>query len=179
MQPDKKARQEYADMVFDRPAIVAIPGTKRKVKVAGIKPYTLECLTKLWLERDGSIPDDSADTLKSMCGDPYFVVKQAVLFVLNDYWKIRLFYPVMWRIWAKLRGYTDEQMLPIITEGKKKIPLTAHWTAMAFSVDMRTDWKNLTTKEAEQYQAERLLAARRLSSKNSRSTAGQEDSFSV
>ena len=178
MQPDKKARRESTENALDIPTAVAIPGTKRKVKISGIKPYTLERLTLLWQERDANIPDNSSDTLKSMCIDPYFAVKQAVLFVLNSYWKIRLFYPIMWRIWGKWRGYTDAQMMPIIIEGKKKIPLTAHWTNMVFSVDMRTDWMNLTKKEAEQYQAERLLAANQLLSKSSPNTGRQGGSSS-
>ena len=84
----------------------------------------------------------------------------------------------MWRIWGKWRGYTDAQMMPIIIEGKKKIPLTAHWTVMAFTADMRTDWMNLTKKEAEQYQAERLLAANQLLSKSSPNTGRQGGSSS-
>ena len=179
MQPDKTARKEYMDVVMDIPTEVMIPGTKRKVKLRGLKPYTLERLTMLWQERDDSIPEDSSDTLKSMSLDPYFSVKQAVLFVLNEYWRIRLFYPLMWRVWGKWRGYTEEQMSPIIVEAKKKIPLTAYWTNMVFSVDMRTDWMNLTAKEAEQYQAERLSAAKRLSSRNSQNTDGQDGSSSV
>lgn len=123
MQPDKKARRESTENALDIPTAVAIPGTKRKVKISGIKPYTLERLTLLWQERDANIPDNSSDTLKSMCIDPYFAVKQAVLFVLNSYWKIRLLYPIMWRIWGKWRGYTDAQMMPIIIEGKKKFRL--------------------------------------------------------
>lgn len=178
MQPDKKARRESTENALNIPTTITIPGTRRKVKLSGVKPYTIERLTLLWQERDANIPEDSSDTLKSMCVDPYFAVKSAVLFVLNSYWKIVLFYPIMWRMWAKWRGYTDEQMMPIIMEGKKKIPLTAHWTVMAFSVDMRTDWMNLTKKEAEQYQAERLLAVKQLSSRNSQNTEKQEDSSS-
>lgn len=174
-QPDKKSRKEYLDAVLDKPTEVLIPGTRRTVKLRGLKPYTLERLTELWQEHDMNVPEDSADTLRSMCAEPYFAVKEAVLFVLNGYWKIRLLYPLMWRIWA-IRGYTEEQMLPIIIEAKKKIPLTAHWTAMAFSADMRTDWMNLTMKEAEQYQAERLSAVKLLSSRNSPNTAGRGDS---
>lgn len=177
-QPDKTSRKEYLDAVLDRPTEVVIPGTGRTVKLRGLKPYTLERLTELWQEHDMNVPEDSSDTLRSMCVEPYFTVKQAVLFVLNGYWKIKFLYPFMWRIWAKFRGYTEEQMLPIIVEAKKKIPLTAHWTAMAFSADMRTDWMNLTMKEAEQYQAERISAVKLLSSRNSPNTAGQEDSSS-
>ena len=133
----------------------------------GVRPYTLERLTRLWLERDAAkAPEDAPETLKSLCTEPYMSVKEAVIFALNSWWKLHLIYPFKWRIWAYLRGYTEEQMMPIIQEGKKKLPLTAHWTNMAFSVDMRTDWVRMTNKEAEQYRAELLSEAKRLSSKS-------------
>ena len=179
-QVDLQARQEYHEVVFDKPTIVAIPGTKKSVSLRGVKPYTLERLTQLWLERDeASAPSDSASTLKSMCIEPYFAVREALLFVLNGYWKIKFFYkPLCWW-WGKVKGYTNEQMLPIIIEGKKKLPLTAHWTVMAYSTDMRTDWMKMTKKEAEQYRAELLSVAKQLSSRNSLATEGQSDSSSV
>lgn len=173
-QADLKARQEYHEVVFDKPTMVAIPGTKKEVSLRGVKPYTLERLTQLWLERDeSSAPNDSASTLKSLCVEPYFAVKEALLFVLNDYWKIRLFFPILSWWWGKVKGYTEEQMSPIILEGKKKLPLMAHWTNMAYSVDMRTDWVKMTKEEAEQYRAELLSVAKQLSSRNSLATEGQ------
>lgn len=163
-QVDLKTRQEYQEVVFDTPTKVAIPGTKKTVSLRGVKPYTLERLTQLWLERDKmSIPEDSGSTLKSLCIEPYFAVKEALLFVLNDYWKIRLFFPILSWWWGKVKGYTEDQMYPIILEGKKKLPLTAHWTNMAYSVDMRTDWVKMTKEEAEEYRAELLSVAKQLS----------------
>ena len=41
---------------------------------------------------------------------------------------------------------------------------------MAFSMDMRTDMMKMTTKEVEQYRAELLLEAKRLSAKTSQNT---------
>lgn len=179
-QPDLKARREYRAIVEDLPAVVRIPGTRRSVKIRGIKPYTLERLTDLWLERDAaSAPGDSAETLRSLCVEPYFSVREACLIVLNSYWRIRLLYPLLWRIWGKWIGYTEEQMSPIIEEGKKKLPLAAHWRNMAFSTDMRTDWMKMTAKEAEQYRAELLSAAKALSSRNSPGTDGHAGSSSV
>ena len=159
-QPGLKARKEYRAIVEDLPSVVRIPGTRRKVKIRGMKPYTLERLTDLWLERDAvSAPEDSSDTLRSMCVEPYFSVREACLIVLNSYWRIRLFYPLMWRIWGRWIGYT-------------------HWRNMAFSTDMRTDWMKMTAKEAEQYRAELLSAAKRLSSRSGRSTEGRGGSSS-
>ena len=179
-QVNKNARIESAEIAFDIPTIVNIPGTKKNVSLRGVKPYTIERLTQLWVERDAASElTSSAETLKSLCIEPYFAVKEALLFVLNSYWKIRLFHPILSWWWGKVKGYTEEQMTPIILEGKKKLPLMAHWTNMAYSVDMRNDWMKMTKTEAEQYRAELLSVASQLSSKNSRATEAQEDSSSA
>lgn len=174
LQPDKKSRRKKDEIEWDIPSYVSIPGTRRVLKMRGMKPYTMERLTALWVEReDMSELKNTSDTLKSMCREPYFTIKEAVLMWLNSVWKITLFFPIIWRWWAYVREYTEEQMMEIIQEGKKKIPLTAHWTNMAFSADMRTDWKKLTQKEAEEYRAELLSVASRLSSRSSQNMAGQ------
>lgn len=179
-QADIKARQRLSEVADDAPTIVEIPDTKKKVSLRGVKPYTLERITQLWLQRDTmAISDNSASTLKSMCSEPYFAVKEALYFVLNDWWKINLFHRFMTFWWGKVKGYTDEQMLPIILEGKKKLPLTAHWMIMAYSSDMRTDMVKMTKTEAEQFRAELLSAAKQLSSKSSHATEGQDESSSV
>ena len=172
-QADLAARQRLGEITSDVPTEVQIPGTRKTVKVRGIKPYTLEKVTQLWLERDSlAIPEDSASTLKSMCTEPYFAVREALYFVLNGWFRINLFHKFMTFWWGKVKGYTDEQMLPIILEGKKKLPLTAHWMIMAYSADMRTDMVKMTKKEAEEYRAELLLVAKQLSSKNSPAMVG-------
>lgn len=177
---DIDARRRYAEAVFDVPTEVRIPGTKKTVRLRGVKPYTLERLTQLWLKRDmDAVPEDSASTLKSMCAEPYFTIKVALIFVLNDYWKIRLFYRFMVWWWGKALGYTEEQMSPIIEEGKKKLPLTAHWTNMVYLTDMRTDQIKMTKTEAVQFQAELLSVAKQRSSRSSRVMEGQGDSSSV
>ena len=179
-QADINARQGLNEIVEDTPTIVVIPGTKKSVRLRGVKPYTLERITKLWLERDSMIvPEDSSATLRSMCSEPYFAVKEALYFVLNSWWKINLFHRFLTFWWGKVKGYTDEQMLPIILEGKKKLPLTEHWMIMAYSADMRTDIVKMTKMEAEQFRAELLLAAKQLSSKNSPAMEEQNDSSSV
>ena len=178
-QADINARQGLNEVVENTPTMVEIPGTKKVVKLRGVKPYTLERITRLWLKRDSmAIPEDSASTLKSMCSEPYFAVREALYFVLNDYWKIRLFHRLMTWWWGKVKGYTDAQMLPIILEGKKKLQLTAHWTIMAYSADMRTDMMKMTKREAEQFRSELNSVAKQLSSKNSLATGEQGDSSS-
>ena len=72
-QPDIKARREYFDnVVEDIPEKVRIPGTKKTVRVTGMKPYTMQRLTRLWLERDDmeSAKEDSSETTRSRTSRP-------------------------------------------------------------------------------------------------------------
>lgn len=179
-QVTKDGRIEANELINDIPTRVHIPGTNRYVLLRGMKPYTIERLTRLWVERDiDQVPQDSASTLKSMCKEPYFNIKQAAILSINNVWGLKFYYPIKWRIWAFIREYKESQMLPIIQEGKKKLPLMAHWQNMAFSVDMRMDWVKMTKKEAEQYRAELLSGVSVLLSKNSQNTENGNGVFGL
>lgn len=166
-QPDLKARQEYDSVMNNRPSLVKIAGRKRPFKIYWLKPYTLERLTEVWLERDLASAEinEAKDVAKDMLKEPYFAFKEAALAILNGYFRIRFFYPVLWRFLA-LR-YSEEQIAPVVVECKKKLPLTAHYEIMAYSMDMRTDAVKLTKMEAERYQAELLSVQKQLLSKTS------------
>lgn len=125
MQPDINARRAYTDIVEDMPTIVPIPRTNRSVMLRGIKPYTIERLTRLWQERElySTMPKTSGDTLKSMAIEPYFTIKEAVLMVLNSYWKIRILYPFMWRIWAYFGSMTRSRCFQSSKPVKKNFSL--------------------------------------------------------
>jgi len=167
-QPDLIARKDYIDIVKDAPTEIRIG--KRRFQIHWIKPYTMERLTEVWLERDLASAEvrKGADVLKDMCKEPYFAFKEAALMILNNDIKIRLFYGFLWRYLA--HKYDETQIAQIVKAGKKKLPLEAHYRVIAFSMDMRTDVMKMTAKEAEQYRAELLLAAKQLSSKTSRPT---------
>lgn len=172
-QPDIQSRKHYLDIVEDAVSIVKIPRTRKTVHLHWVKPYTLERLTRIWIERDlASVRiNDGSDVLRDMAKEPYFAFKEAALLILNHDIRIRFFYPILWR-WLAFR-YDETQMEPIIVAGKKKLPLMAHYGIMAYSADMRTDLMKMTKKEAEQYQAELLSAMKLLSSKTSRPTETQ------
>lgn len=171
-QPTLQERKEYMDIVDNSTTIVPIKGTKRSVKLRWMHPYTIERITKVWIERDmaSASVESGAETLKDLCKEPYFAFKEAALMVLNNDIKIRLFYGIYWR-WLAFR-YTEGQMSEIIAVGKKKLPLFQHYETMVYSMDMRTDMMKQTKKEAEQYRAELLLGMKQLSSKTSQNTGG-------
>lgn len=166
-QPSIDERIEYDAIVNNRPSEVHIAGRKRPVRLYWLKPYTLERLTEVWLERDMASAriNNAEDVAKDMLKEPYFAFKEAALMILNHDIKIRLFYPLLWRFLA--HKYSEEQIAPVVLEGKKKLPLAAHYEVMAYSMDMRTDMVKMTKMEAEQYQAEHLSALKQLSSKSS------------
>lgn len=155
-------------------SVVPIKGTRKSVRLRWMHPYTIERLTKVWIDRDIASEEikDGSDVAKSLAIEPYFAFKEAALMILNHDLKIRLFYWIYWR-WLAFR-YDETQMAPIIAEGKKKLPLTAHFETMAYTADTRTDWMEMTVKEAEQYRAELLSAVKLLSSKTSRNTVAQD-----
>ena len=107
-QVEKKARANHGEVVFDLPTKIQIPGTKKIVSLRGVKPYTIERLTLLWLEREDAVrPQSSSDTMKDLCIEPYFAVKEALLYVLNNYWKIKFFFPFLSWWWGKVKGGAD------------------------------------------------------------------------
>ena len=159
-QPKLDSRIDYAAHESARPSVVVIPGTKRKLTMREIHPGTIKKVTEIWIERDLAAARISSgpEVLKDLAKEPYFAFKEAAILYLNHDLKLRFIYPLLWRIWA--HRYTESQMLPIIAEGKKKLPRTAHYKIMAYSLDMRTDMMKMTKAEAEQYQAELLSAAK-------------------
>ena len=173
-QPTLEQRKEYLDIVDNSVSVVPIKGTKRNFRLRWMKPYTMERITKVWLERDlaSAKAENATESLRDLAKEPYFAFKEAALMVLNHDLKIRFFYWFYWR-WLAFR-YNEVQILPLIAEGKKKLPVMAHYAIMAFSTDMRTDVMKMTTKEAEQYRAELLSEMNPPSSKTSQSTGGRD-----
>ena len=174
-QPTLEQRKEYLDIVEDSVTVVPIKGTKRSVRLRWIKPYTMERITKVWIERDLAAVkiEKGSDVLKDLAKEPYFAFKEAALMILNNDIKIRLFYWIYWR-WLAFR-YHEVQIGKVVEEGKKKLPLFAHYEIMAYSLDMRTDAMKMTTKEAEQYRAGLLSEMKPLLSKISQNTEGRDE----
>ena len=173
-QPTLEQRKEYQDILDDSVSVVPIKGTKRSVRLHWIKPYTMERITKVWIERDLAAAkiEKGSDVLKDLAKEPYFAFKEAALMILNNDIKIRLFYWFYWR-WLAFR-YNEVQMELIVEEGKKKLPLFAHYEIMAYSLDMRTDAMKMTIKEAEQYRAGLLSEMKPLLSKISQSMGDRD-----
>lgn len=179
-QPSIKARKALFDIKYDTPTIVPIKGTRRKVSIRALKDYTIDRITRLLIEHDARVSDDAEAAMDQYMGDPYIIVRQAVLVVLNSWWKINLFYKPMVFLWSRIYGYRQDQLTDILSESKKKLTeaLQSYWMNMAFLTDMRADVMKMTKKEADQYQAELLSAMRQSLSRSTPNTEGQDASSS-
>ena len=174
-QPTLAQRRDYVAHESAEPSRVLIPGTKRTITLREMHPGTIEKITKIWIERDLAAAElnKGTDVLKDLVKEPYFAFKEAAAYYLNHDIKLRLIWPFLWRWWAF--RYTESQMLPIIQEGKKKLPLTAHYEIMAYSMDTRTDWVKMTKMEVERYQAVQASVLKQHLSKTSLPTESQEE----
>lgn len=80
--------------------------------------------------------------------------KIAALYVLNSFLKIKLFYPILWRWYFYVRQYKQEQLYPIIVEGKKKLPQIGYYLNTTLTASMRDTIKTMTREEVERSRSE-------------------------
>lgn len=128
---DEKLLNDVIENSIDE---VSIKYTKKKFKIGWIKKGTMRKISSVALEEG----DD--DTLSA---------KTAALIILNNYWKIKLFYPILWRWFFYIKEYSDEQLSEIISVGKKKVPYIAFLTNTILVTGMRDTIMTMTKKEAE------------------------------
>ena len=122
------------DVMEDSVDEVSIKGTSKKYKIGWLKKGTMRKITSVALE------DNKDDMLSA---------KTSALIVLNNYWKIKFFYPILWRWFFYVKEYTDEQLSEILSVGKKKVPYIAFLTNTILVTGMKDTIMTMTKKEAE------------------------------
>lgn len=106
----------------------------RKYRISWLKKGTTRKLTKIMLKKGN---------------DDKITCQGAALIILNDILKIALFYPVLWRWFYYVKQYGDEELMPIIVAGKKKIPVDQYLAATIFLTVMKDTIMTMTKAEAE------------------------------
>ena len=149
-QPSLEARQAVMAILNDRPTVVTIPGTRHKVKLGFLRDCTVDKVTELLLEREerDENAEDAEGLMRSNAKHPYLNLKIAVCYALNDYWKLRLFFPLVWRWWAYVWRLNESQVASILAEAQKKTANHCHWYSMnlGFARVIRSDLKTLATQ---------------------------------
>lgn len=135
-QPDLDIQKVLDAMANDTPLTVNIPNTKRSVKIGWIRTDTIRKITGLYLNKR----TDSRYERQIGC-------RMAALGVLNGYWKIKLFYPFLWRWYYYIRQYHDYQLLPIVEEIKKKVVPIPSWLVMTYLQGLSDTAATMTRKE--------------------------------
>jgi len=135
-QPTQADEQLLNDAMENSVDIVGIKGTKKKYKIGWLKKGTMRKISAVALK------DKDDDTLSC---------KTAVLMILNNYWKIKLFYGIMWRWWFYVKEYTDDQLSDILVMSKKKVPFTPFLINTILVTEMRDTIMRMTKEEAERF----------------------------
>lgn len=103
-----------------------------------------------WLKRGAlrkftSIMIDAKTDAKS---ESQVSCKLAAVVVLNGFFKIKFFYPFLWRWYYYIKQYDDSVLLPIIEMGKKKVQLTEYYSIMMLAQGLKDTHQTMTREEA-------------------------------
>lgn len=138
-QPTLQDKQELQSIDSDSYDLVTIPGTKDTFKIRWIKNYTLEQIDRLSLklkeQKDRSLSYKYSSQIASLC-------------ILNGI-KIFFFHPFLWRYFYYVKGYSSEQLIPVIQTAKKKAPVEAHLIITMLSESMTLTAMTVTEEEAK------------------------------
>lgn len=86
--------------------------------------------------------------------------------LLNDYWKIRFFWPFLWRWFYYVKQYSDEELLPVIALCKKKVLVESYYAATILLTEMRDTVMQMSREEVRRFRRESIGAQRGRSEKN-------------
>lgn len=125
-----------------------IPMKYRK-KIVGISWIRRGTIRKITAIQNSEKKGDYEDTVTT---------RIAAAYILNSYWKIRLFHWALWRMmWDK---YSDEELLAICEVCKKKVQVKPYCEIMILQTGLKDTMKMLTRTEIETVLQERQLEQR-------------------
>ena len=149
-QPSLAARQAVMSILSDKATVVKIPGTRHRVKIGFLRDCTVDKVTELLLEREerDEKAEGAEELMRSAAKNPYLNLKVAVCYVLNDYWKLRLWFPIVWRWWAYVRRSNESQVASVLAEAQKKTADYLNWYSMSLALGtaIRADLKTMATQ---------------------------------
>ena len=143
-------QKELSRVAEGDPVKVEIPGTRQVFRRGRRRHVTVDYLRNETIRKITAVNlDDKTDTLHELQQPS----KVAALVVLNGFFRIKLFYWILWRWYFYIRQYKAEQLYPIIAEGKKKVPQIGFLMNTTLTASMRDTVKAMTRAEVEHTQA--------------------------
>lgn len=137
-QPSLDIQRELDLLAENTPTEVTIPYTKKVYKIGWMKNKTIRKITEVLNSKAKNPREEDLVLCKAMA-----------LIVLNGYWKIRLFYPILWRWFAYVKQYSDYQILPIIETAKKKAPQIPYYVSMTYLTGLKDSLATMSREEVE------------------------------
>lgn len=131
--------------------IVKIPRSKDTWQIGWICDRTRELVSLL--EMKSGLDVTGTDTPDNARKRAKFLSKAASYFVLNGV-KIWFFHWFLWRYLYYIKGYSADQLLPIIQTAKKKAPQVESYLGSVLVAQMKITNPTMTSQEAERFQAE-------------------------
>lgn len=132
-QPSIDNERLLDDILGDSVEMVALRSKKKQYPIRWMKPGTMRKLTHIVLKKG----NDSKVSCMS-----------AALIIINDFWKIKFFYPILWRWFYYIKQYTDDELFPIIAAGKKKVPLQTFLMNITLLTEMKDTIMIMKKEEA-------------------------------
>jgi hypothetical protein len=136
-QPGEGDQALLNSMIGNSVDVVRIPGTKRSYRIRWTKWCARRKVTEVLVN------------CKEGVDEMLLVHKVAACIILGGYWKIRFFFPLMWRWLAYVRQYTENQLMPVIEMGKKKVPQEEYCGCIILAIGMKDLTMTMTRAEAE------------------------------
>lgn len=134
-QVDEATEKEYDDLVSGRKSVVKIPGTKVTYKVGWMKSDTCRKISDIVL--------NEKDEWKRSA-------KVAAAVLVNSCWGFMLgWWSLKWRWMYYVRQWREDQLTPILEEGKKKVPQESYYLNTMLSIGMKDTLMTMTKAEVE------------------------------
>lgn len=131
---DIEYERELNSIANNEKDVVMLHG--RKIKIGWLRRGTIRKLTTIMLDAKTDAKSESQITCKL-----------AAATVLNGFFKIKFFYPFLWRWYYYIRQYHDSELLPIIEIGKKKVQLTEYYSIMILAQGLKDTQQTMTREE--------------------------------
>jgi hypothetical protein len=133
-QPNNEAQQAYNEIVEDIPEVVSMGG--KKYKIGAMTNELVRRLTHLAM----SEKDESKVTTKSVA-----------MIVLRRWWKIKLFYPILWRWYYYIKEIPEAELSAVIETAKKKLPVESYYRNTILLIGMKDTAMAMTREEVNHF----------------------------
>ena len=110
-QPSEEVQKELKSIEDNMPDYAMVRG--RRFRIKWMLGFTRSEITKVIL-KEGNDEKQSCQC--------------AALMVLNGYWSIKLWYWFKWRWFYYIKQYGEEELMELLTLGKKKVPLDEYFS---------------------------------------------------